>query len=416
MAITITRSNGKLFATVSDGTTNTTEAPIKLVGIGAKGSVESFANNFFHLLENFASESAPCNPQTGMLWYNPLPTQAEPDLKVWTGQKWLPLAFRKTVDPLRVAPAASKWETPRTLSVFGGATGSVAFDGSSDMTLNLAIGRADRATLADTSDRWTTARALNLSGDVVGMGTIDGTRDIAVTTQVASAVSPDANSLVRRDGSGGIAATQFNGTAVRARVLENGRIISLVGDVSGAVFFDGSNNVSLLTSINSLAPTGVVPGTYRNATVTVGQDGRVQSITSGKTPPDINVNTRQFRHADVKNVTANGGSPGRIAEVVVPIATWVVETGAAAVAIEAKQHGFYQDGNTHAFGRVEVFINGVQVAWNDNFDPHPARVFFMGPVPGGRIEFRWSGIVRSTSSSTYGFGLSEASVMEIFNP
>ena len=43
------------------------------------------------------------------------------------------------VDTAEVAETAHKWTTARTLTVSGSATGSVAFDGSGDVSLNLSI-------------------------------------------------------------------------------------------------------------------------------------------------------------------------------------------------------------------------------------------------------------------------------------
>jgi hypothetical protein len=68
------------------------------------------------------------------------------------------------------------------------------------------------------------------------------------------------NAVVKRDGAGSfsanvITASIFNGevygNASTATALQNSRMISLTGDVSGAVFFDGSANAQITTTIDA---------------------------------------------------------------------------------------------------------------------------------------------------------------------
>ena len=56
--------------TVNDLTENTTSTSLSLVGRNYSNYGVSFAKNFVHLLENFASPSAPNNSIEGHLWYN----------------------------------------------------------------------------------------------------------------------------------------------------------------------------------------------------------------------------------------------------------------------------------------------------------------------------------------------------------
>ena len=46
------------------------------------------AENFLHLLENFAKSTAPGNPITGQLWFNTT-TGSENQLKVYNGTNWV---------------------------------------------------------------------------------------------------------------------------------------------------------------------------------------------------------------------------------------------------------------------------------------------------------------------------------------
>ena len=80
MAYTINLTNGTIFATVADGTINTSSSMI-LVGKNYAGYGEFLDENFIHLLENGANSIAPGAPLTGQLWWD----TASSTMKVYTG-------------------------------------------------------------------------------------------------------------------------------------------------------------------------------------------------------------------------------------------------------------------------------------------------------------------------------------------
>lgn len=75
--------------TVEDQTINQ-ETSLGFVGKNYTGYSAVLAENFLHLLENFAKSSAPSNPQVGQLWYdtNLISDPPQPQLKVWDGTTW----------------------------------------------------------------------------------------------------------------------------------------------------------------------------------------------------------------------------------------------------------------------------------------------------------------------------------------
>jgi len=75
-----------------------------------------------------------------------------------------------------------------------------------------------------------------------------------------------------------IKADSFIGTITSANKLATPRSITLSGDATGTVSFDGSADVTLFTS---LASSGVTAGTYTLATVTVNSRGIVTGASSG---------------------------------------------------------------------------------------------------------------------------------------
>lgn len=80
MAYTINLTDGTIFATVADGTINTSSSMI-LVGKNYAGYGEFLDENFIHLLENGANSTAPGAPLTGQLWWD----KSTNTMKVYNG-------------------------------------------------------------------------------------------------------------------------------------------------------------------------------------------------------------------------------------------------------------------------------------------------------------------------------------------
>lgn len=78
-------NNGTI--TVVDNTLNE-QTSLKIPGQNFSGYAPAIAENFLHLLENFASSTEPERPTEGQLWYNSTPGQEQ--LKVYDGTNWVP--------------------------------------------------------------------------------------------------------------------------------------------------------------------------------------------------------------------------------------------------------------------------------------------------------------------------------------
>ena len=77
----------KLGIVVEDGTINH-ETSLKIPGRNATAYGTVIAENFLHLLENFASPTQPSTPVEGQLWYDSTPGVEQ--LKVFDGTNWVP--------------------------------------------------------------------------------------------------------------------------------------------------------------------------------------------------------------------------------------------------------------------------------------------------------------------------------------
>ena len=83
MAYTINLTDGTIFATIADGTINTSSSMI-LVGKNYAGYGEFLNENYIHLLENSSNTTAPGAPLTGQLWWD----KATGLMKAYNGAVW----------------------------------------------------------------------------------------------------------------------------------------------------------------------------------------------------------------------------------------------------------------------------------------------------------------------------------------
>lgn len=341
MPYTLRRTDGSILLNIPDQTINKNELPIALVGRGAINYGTDFAENFIHILENFANLSPPTRPMTGMLWFD----LNSREMKVYTGTDWRAVVGNVSVQPLPStivyrdengnitantfignlqgnASTADKWRTPRSFTLTGDATGSTLIDGSQNIVLDTSIVRAGSANHATTADKLTTARRIRLAGQVDGEGLFDGSQDLTIQCVVTDVTgealgTPEnlANKVVRRDPSGNFAATRITanltGNADTATKLQTARTLALVGNVTGSATFDGTGDVSITATIASipagaLPATGVTAASYTLANITVTADGRITAASNGSLPA-TGVTAGSYTLA---NITV--GSDGRI--------------------------------------------------------------------------------------------------------
>ena len=88
MAYTITTTAGATLASIADGTVNSTNTSLTLIGKNYAGYGIFLNENYIKLLENFYNSSAPTAPLAGQLWYD----STNALLKVYNGSIWKPIS------------------------------------------------------------------------------------------------------------------------------------------------------------------------------------------------------------------------------------------------------------------------------------------------------------------------------------
>ena len=222
------------------------------------------------------------------------------------------------------AAAASKLATARTITLAGDVTGSVSFDGSKNVSITTAVtdnshahtidnvtglqdaldGKLATAGTAAAATKLATARAITLAGDASGTVDFDGTEDVSLTVTVKD--DSHSHTIANVDGlqtalNGKLATT---GTAAAASKLATARTISLTGDATGSVEFDGTDDVSIavtvaddshnhtIANVDGLqtALNGKLGTSATAAAATKLATGRTFSITGGATAAGVTFN------------------------------------------------------------------------------------------------------------------------------
>ena len=108
MAYTINLTNGTIFATIADGTINTSSSMV-LVGKNYAGYGQFLDDNYIHLLESGANSTAPGAPLTGQLWWD----TSSSTMKVYNGStfKTISSATASSTAPTSNVTGDLWWDT-----------------------------------------------------------------------------------------------------------------------------------------------------------------------------------------------------------------------------------------------------------------------------------------------------------------
>jgi hypothetical protein len=264
MSYTINLTDGTIFATIPDGTINTSSSMI-LVGKNYAGYGEFLDENFIHLLENSSNTTAPGAPLTGQLWWD----SANGLLKVYNGSTF------KTIS------AATSSATAPTGNVIGDlwydTTNSLlkVWTGSAWLTVGPSVVSGTGAQATTISD------TLSQLHDVV---------EITASNSVVAIFSTDSTFQPQTP------ITGFGNIYPGLTMSNSGNLASgntITGTASNAALFAGSNISTFMRSNASTSTTGTL-SVLNDTGLNVGVDS------------DFNVGVSGSGDVTLKNITSNG--------------------------------------------------------------------------------------------------------------
>lgn len=121
MAYNINLTNGQNLVTVADGTVNSANTSLVLIGKNYAGYGEFLNENFIKLLENFSNSSPPSNPLPGQIYWD----STAKILKVFNGTNWKTVSSSTSsaVNPVTPVVGDTWWDTVNSqLKVWSGSS------------------------------------------------------------------------------------------------------------------------------------------------------------------------------------------------------------------------------------------------------------------------------------------------------
>ena len=275
MAYTINKTNGSVFATIADGTVDTSSS-ISIIGRNYSGYGEFLGENFVKLLENHANSSAPASPLEGQLWYD----STNNLLKVYNATEFKQLANVTvgTTAPTTSLVSGDLFYKTSTQQLF-------AYDGTSFELIGPTVGSS------------TLAGDLDLDGnDIIGTGNINITGTVTATGGFTGTAT-DSDAL------GGVAAANYlrsNANDTTSGTLgilnDSGLAVGVDSDFTVAVsssdvtLANATTNGDIIFSVND----GGVPTTAMTI------DGATTLITiTGDPTAALGVATKQYVDSQV---------------------------------------------------------------------------------------------------------------------
>ena len=264
MSYTINLTDGAVFATIPDGTINTSSS-MTLVGKNYAGYGEFLNTNFIHLLENSSNTTAPGAPLSGQLWWD----SGNGLMKVYTGTTWKTIssATSSSTAPVNNVTGDLWYDTVnQQLKVW---TGSAWLLVGPQFTAGTGTTGAIVATITDNTAVSHVVIELYVNDSIVGIVS----KDAAFTPQVAisgfTTVRPGITLATSIAGQTPL----FQGTATSAQTL---------GGLTSASFMRTDANTTTTGTCGVLNNTGLSVGANSDLRVTVsGNDVTIRNQTSG---------------------------------------------------------------------------------------------------------------------------------------
>jgi hypothetical protein len=369
MAYTINLTDGTLFATISDGTVNTTagfatSAPLTLVGKNYAGYGEFLDENFLHLLENGASATAPAAPLTGQLWWDKTLNL----LKVYNG------TIFKTISAATASPTAP------TSNV----TGDLWYD-----TVNQQLKVWTGAAFLVVGPGFSQAQGTSGAIPETILDSVGATKYITslYVNNVRVAIVYEGSSFVPQSSLQAAFPTVFSGITLSASVAS----AVFAGTASNAALLGNLNNTQFMRSDTATATTGILR-VQNNSGLFVGA-ANVFNVNTTSTDANIKSNIQDGNLVIQANV---GGTTYNVARALGASGTFAV-SNALTVGTTASVTGNTTGGNLITGGLVTAVgnitggnVNTVLVA--------ATTLSATGNVQGGNL--RTAGLISATGNIT----------------
>lgn len=267
--------------TVEDSTINN-QTSLRLPGRNSTAYGAVIAENFLHLLENFANSSEPSNPIEGQMWYDTNPPE---QLKVYNGTQWVPASgITKSISTPGTAQVGDLWVDTDNQQLYLW-TGSGWILVGPQFSEGLSTGaRADQI-IGQDNELYTVLR-VEVAGTTVGI--ISGS-DVSFTPKTAIAgfpiINPGFNVISRDTDADGLSNFKFFGTAEKAEnLIVNNQVVS-AGD-----FLRGNTTSTTTFPLNVQNNQGINYGI--NAEMTIGVEGQAGIIQHNIGGSNIDVRVR----------------------------------------------------------------------------------------------------------------------------
>jgi len=268
--------------TVEDGTVNR-ETTLGFPGRNTTAYGAVVAENFLHLLENFAATTAPSQPVEGQLWYDS--TLGVEALKVYNGTNWIPASgINKSINTPAIAQTGDLWVDTDNQQLYLFTGGGWILVGPS-FSEGLATGaRADQIVGQD-NILYNVLR-VEVGGTTVAI--VNGSDNAFIpkaTIAGFATINPGINLINRDTNSDGQSNFKFFGTAEKAENL----IVSNQS-IPAANFLRGDTTSTTTFPLNIQNNQGISYGI--NAELTVGIEGNAGIIQHNIGGSNIDIRVR----------------------------------------------------------------------------------------------------------------------------
>ena len=250
MSYTINLTDGAVFATIADGTINTSSS-MTLVGKNYAGYGQFLDTNFIHLLENASNTTAPGAPLAGQLWWD----SGLGLMKVYTGTVWKTISSATSSS---TAPSSSTSVTGdlwydtvnQQLNVYTGNPSQAGTNGGwllvgPQFTAGQGTTGAIAATITDNTSVTHTVIELYVNDTIVGIVSKDSTFTPATAISGFTTVRPGITLAT------GGNTPLFQGTATNSQQL---------GNVSASSFMRTDANTSTTGTLSVVNNSGLAVG------------------------------------------------------------------------------------------------------------------------------------------------------------